>query len=72
MIYPDKVAVEAHFVDRGSRNWGEEELRVLLAGEIHSRCSELADYKRVRNFLIRDEEFPKTATRKIQRFKLVL
>ncbi len=28
----------------------------------------LADYKRVKRFTLRDDEFPKTTTRKIKRF----
>ena len=36
--------------------------------EIEMCCRGLADYKRVRSFSIREEEFPKTTTRKIKRF----
>jgi long-chain acyl-CoA synthetase len=28
----------------------------------------LADYKRIKRFTLRDDEFPKTTTRKIKRF----
>ena len=42
----------------------------LLKGEVLSVCSRLADYKRVRKFTIREDEFPKTTTRKIKRLDL--
>jgi long-chain acyl-CoA synthetase len=36
--------------------------------EVQKACNGLADYKRVRKFTIREDEFPKTTTRKIKRF----
>jgi len=35
---------------------------------VQSACNGLADYKKVRKFTLREDEFPKTTTRKIKRF----
>ena len=40
----------------------------LIRGEVLKASRNLADYKRVRKFTLRDDEFPKTTTRKIKRF----
>jgi long-chain acyl-CoA synthetase len=45
-------------------------ITTLLDKEIRARCANLADYKRVKEFELRKEEFPKTSTRKIKRFLL--
>jgi long-chain acyl-CoA synthetase len=39
----------------------------IIQGEVTSVCSRLADFKRIKKYYIRDEEFPKTSTRKIKR-----
>src|SRR3990170_246885 len=46
----------------------EEKLRLLMKQEIEKCCEGIADYKRVKHFQIRKEEFEKTSTRKIKRF----
>ena len=45
----------------------EEGIRQTIADEIRKVCSELPDYKRIVEFQIRDEELPKTPTRKVKR-----
>ena len=40
----------------------------LIRQEVQDVSQRLADYKRIRRFTLRDEEFPKTTTRKIKRF----
>ncbi|HER44346.1 MAG TPA: long-chain fatty acid--CoA ligase [Candidatus Eisenbacteria bacterium] len=45
----------------------EEGIRKTIADEINKACSELPDYKRIVEFQIRDEELPKTPTRKVKR-----
>jgi long-chain acyl-CoA synthetase len=45
----------------------EEKIREIIGGEIDGVCSELADYKRIVEFQVRGQEFPKTTTRKIKR-----
>jgi long-chain acyl-CoA synthetase len=37
---------------------------------VFAACQKLAVYKRVRKFSIREDEFPKTTTRKIKRFEV--
>jgi long-chain acyl-CoA synthetase len=46
----------------------EEKIRLLIKDEIARCCEGIADYKRVKHFQIRKEEFEKTSTRKIKRF----
>jgi long-chain acyl-CoA synthetase len=52
----------------GEQTWDEEKIRLLIKGEIAKCCEGIADYKRVKHFQIRKEEFEKTSTRKIKRF----
>lgn len=46
----------------------EEEIKRIIAKEIKTYCSHLSVYKRVKRFQIRNEEFPKTTTKKIKRY----
>jgi len=46
----------------------EADVDALMRVEVQKACNGLADYKRVRKFTIREEEFPKTTTSKIKRF----
>jgi long-chain acyl-CoA synthetase len=46
----------------------EERVKSLIKKEIDQCCEGMADYKRVKHFQIRKEEFEKTSTRKIKRF----
>ncbi len=46
----------------------DEKIREIIKKEIQELSRELADYKRVKDFELRKEEFPKTSTRKIKRF----
>jgi long-chain acyl-CoA synthetase len=43
-------------------------LKELIRREVLAAGKQLADYKRVRRFILRQDEFPKTTTRKIKRF----
>jgi long-chain acyl-CoA synthetase len=53
---------------QGDKIPDEENLRFLMKQEIEKCCEGIADYKRVKHFQIRKEEFEKTSTRKIKRF----
>ena len=53
---------------QGDKIPDEEKLRLLMKQEIEKCCEGIADYKRVKHFQIRKEEFEKTSTRKIKRF----
>jgi long-chain acyl-CoA synthetase len=46
----------------------EADVEKLIRNEMLAVCRGLADYKRVKKFTLREDEFPKTTTRKIKRF----
>lgn len=63
-IYPDYAYIEG----RHGRLSGEE-LRRVLKKEIDEANDKMPLYKRVKRFRVRDEEFEKTTTQKIKRYK---
>ena len=44
------------------------EIEALIRKEVLTYGKDLADYKRVKKFTLREDEFPKTTTRKIKRY----
>ena len=58
------------YIQQSSENqsWDEEKIRTLIKDEIAKCCGGIADYKRVKHFQVRKDEFEKTSTRKIKRF----
>ena len=68
VIVPDYETIEREF--HGKR-LSEADVEKLIAREVRSQMNRLADYKRVKKFLIRDEELPKTSTRKIKRHLVI-
>lgn len=68
IIYPDQEALDNQCRIDGNGQMSETDVEVLIRAEVQKFCSGLADYKRVRKFTIREDEFPKTTTRKIKRF----
>ena len=68
MIHPNQDALEEHCRKLGNCSISVKDVEALLRGEVQAVCGTLADYKRVRKFTIREDEFPKTTTRKIKRF----
>jgi long-chain acyl-CoA synthetase len=68
VVYLSQDMLEAHAVKEGKKELEKSEVHTLIRDEIKRCCSNLADYKRVKEFMIRDEEFPKTSTRKIKRY----
>ena len=46
----------------------KKDIEDLIRTEIREYCAKLADYKKVKDFIIRDDEFPKTSSRKIKRY----
>jgi long-chain acyl-CoA synthetase len=68
MIYPDQDALDAHAAQAGLAHCKPEEVEKIIRQEVLERGKNLADYKRVKRFTLRDDEFPKTTTRKIKRF----
>ena len=68
MIYLDQDAVDAYAAEAGKGPLNEQETEVLIRREVLERGKQLADYKRIKRFTLRSDEFPKTTTRKIKRF----
>lgn len=68
IIYPEQEALDNKCRIDGNCPMSEADVETLLRVEVQKACNTLADYKRVRKFTIREDEFPKTTTRKIKRF----
>jgi long-chain acyl-CoA synthetase len=68
MIYPDHDALDAYAKENASGALDPQEIENLIRQEVLERGKNLADYKRIKRFTLRDTEFPKTTTRKIKRF----
>ena len=60
--------MDKYALDQGKPALAEDELEKLIRGEMLVVGKRLADYKRVKKFTLREDEFPKTTTRKIKRF----
>jgi long-chain acyl-CoA synthetase len=67
-IYPDQEAIDRFAASKGGNIFSTEDVEKLIREEVQKRCRNLADYKRVKRFTLRDDEFPKTTTKKIKRF----
>jgi long-chain acyl-CoA synthetase len=68
IIFPEQEAIDAQCRIDGNCPMSESDVEALLRVEVQKACNCLAVYKRVRKFTIREDEFPKTTTRKIKRF----
>jgi long-chain acyl-CoA synthetase len=68
MIYPDQDALDAYAAASGTGPLEPHQIENLIRREILERGRNLADYKRIKRFTLREDEFPKTTTRKIKRF----
>ncbi len=68
IVYPNFDVVREYFEQQGVRNPTMDDIYKLIDREIDTYCSELAEYKRVKKFTIREEEFPKTTSMKIKRY----
>ncbi|MDD5284733.1 MAG: AMP-binding protein [Desulfuromonadaceae bacterium] len=68
IIFPEQEALDNQCRIDGKCPMSEADVEALLRIEVQKACKGLADYKRVRKFTIREDEFPKTTTRKIKRF----
>lgn len=67
IVYPNWESLDAYTKEKvidQTETW----INSFFKEEIEKYCKELADYKRVKSFSIREEEFPKTTTKKIKRF----
>lgn len=68
IIYPNQEAVDAYAREKGLAPMAMKDVEELIRGEVLKAGKNLADYKRIRKFTLREDEFPKTTTRKIKRF----
>lgn len=67
-IYPDQEAIDNYAQKTNAYPMSRTQIEALLRREVLKIGKELADYKKVKKFTVRDDEFPKTTTRKIKRF----
>jgi len=67
LIYPNMEEVTGKFNKTGEAAT-EEKIKEFIKAEVRDINRSLEPYKKIRNFSIRQEEFPKTTTRKIKRF----
>ena len=68
IIYPDFEALERYERDKKKGALTTADIEGLIRREVLEGCKNLADYKRIKKFNLREDEFPKTTTRKIKRF----
>ncbi|TLM69395.1 MAG: long-chain fatty acid--CoA ligase [Deltaproteobacteria bacterium] len=68
LIYPDQEALDRYAREHGLAPMTEARVEGLIRDEVLRLGKNLADYKRIRKFNLREDEFPKTTTRKIKRF----
>jgi long-chain acyl-CoA synthetase len=68
IVFPAQEALDDYERNRDAGPMTEADVEALIRGEVLTACRSLADYKRVKKFTLREDEFPKTTTRKIKRF----
>jgi long-chain acyl-CoA synthetase len=67
ILYPDFERMDEVALEKGSP-LDEKGIRSLLEPQVEKVNAVLAEYKRIRSFSVREEEFPKTTTQKIKRY----
>ena len=70
LVHCNQEAIDLYAKERGIEQMSVGDIEELIKSEIKKYGKNLAEYKRVRKFRIRDEAFPKTSTRKIKRYAL--
>ena len=68
IIYPHQETLDAYAETNGTGPLSLRDVEEIIRKEILERGKALADYKRIKRFTLREDEFPKTTTRKIKRF----
>lgn len=68
VIFPDEEALFNLAKERDGEPLAATEIEDLIRKEVLIYGKDLADYKRVKKFTLREDEFPKTTTRKIKRY----
>jgi long-chain acyl-CoA synthetase len=67
IIHPDFEALDRYGKEKGI-TISDRVIQELLGQHMNKVNSLLSQYKRIRNFSVREEEFPKTTTQKIKRY----
>jgi len=70
LVYCDQEAIDLYAEERGIEHMTVGDIEAFIKSEIKKYGKNLAQYKRVKKFRIRDEAFPKTSTGKIKRYAL--
>jgi long-chain acyl-CoA synthetase len=68
VIFPDEEALFNYAKEQNISDLSAIQTEELIRNEVLTYGKHLADYKRVKKFTLREEEFPKTSTRKIKRY----
>jgi len=68
IIYPNQEIIDRYAHEHKLAPMTEKAVEELIREEVLKASRNLADYKRIRKFTLREDEFPKTTTRKIKRF----
>jgi len=68
VIYPDQEQLDNYQREKKKTPLSRADVEELIRREVLSCGKRLADYKRIKKFTLRDDEFPKTTTRKIKRY----
>jgi long-chain acyl-CoA synthetase len=68
IIHPNQEELDNYARKHGLPRMSVRDVEKLIRDEVLAAGRQLADYKRVKRFTLREDEFPKTTTRKIQRF----
>jgi long-chain acyl-CoA synthetase len=70
IVYCNQDSLDHCAKERGMEHMTVGDIEDLIKGEIRKYGGNLAEYKRVKKFRIRDKPFPMTSTRKIKRYAL--
>jgi long-chain acyl-CoA synthetase len=70
LVYCNQDSIDLCAKERGIVHMTVADIEELIKSEIKKYGKNLAEYKRVKKFRIRDDPFPKTSTRKIKRYAL--
>lgn len=70
IIYPNQEALDDYRRSKNAAPMTVADVQTIMKQEVQKACKELADYKRIKKFTLREDEFPKTTTRKIKRFEV--
>uniref|UniRef100_A0A7C4UGF4 Long-chain fatty acid--CoA ligase n=1 Tax=candidate division WOR-3 bacterium TaxID=2052148 RepID=A0A7C4UGF4_UNCW3 len=69
-IYPNWEAID-NYCKENNIPVDNDKIYEIISKEIQKKNEHLADYKKIRRIVIRDEEFPKTAAMKIKRYLFI-